>query len=29
MVTNNLTGFILSRMGYRDLGMYFGDKLGL
>ena len=24
-VTNNLIGLILSRVGYRDLGMRFGD----
>ena len=29
MVTNNLTGLILSRVGHRDLGMRFSDKLGL
>jgi len=28
-VTNNLAGLILSRVGRRDLGIYFGDKLGL
>jgi len=28
MVTNNLIGLILSRVGCRDLGIYFGDKLG-
>jgi len=28
MVTNNLAGLILSRVGYRDLGICFGDKLG-
>jgi hypothetical protein len=27
-VTNNLVGLILSRVGRRDLGMRFGDKLG-
>jgi len=27
-VTNNLTGLILSKVGHRDLGIYFGDKLG-
>ena len=27
LVTNNFTGFILSRVGRRDLGIYFGDKL--
>ena len=26
-VTNNLTGLILSRVGRRDLGIYFGDNL--
>ena len=25
--TNNLKGLIFSRVGYRDLGIYFGDKL--
>ena len=25
VVTNNLTGLILSRVGYRDLGIRFGD----
>jgi hypothetical protein len=29
MVTNNLTGFVLSRVGYRDLGIRFSDKLSL
>jgi hypothetical protein len=24
-VTNNLIGLVLSRVGYRDLGMRFGD----
>ena len=28
-VTNNLIGLIFSRVGYRDLGIYFGNKLGL
>jgi len=28
MVTNNLIGLILSRVGYRDLGIYFGNKPG-
>jgi len=28
MVTNNLIGLILSRVGRRDLGIYLGDKLG-
>jgi len=28
-VTNNLTGLIFSRVGRRDLGIYFGNKLGL
>ena len=28
MVTNNLTGFIFSRVGRRDLGISFGNKLG-
>ena len=28
-VTNNLMGLIFSRAGRRDLGMYFGNKLGL
>ena len=27
-VTNNLTGLILSRVGHRDLGIYFGNKPG-
>jgi hypothetical protein len=27
-VTNNLTGLIFSRVGYRDLGISFGNKLG-
>jgi len=26
-VTNNLAGLILSRVGYRDLGICFGDNL--
>ena len=25
-VTNNLIGLILSRVGYRDLGIYFSNK---
>ena len=29
IVTNNLIGLIFSRVGYRDLGIYFGNKLGL
>jgi hypothetical protein len=29
IVTNNLAGFIFSRVGYRDLGIYFSNKLGL
>jgi hypothetical protein len=29
MVTNNLIGLILSRVGYRDLGIYFSDNLSL
>ena len=29
IVTNNLTGLIFSRVGHRDLGIYFGNKLGL
>jgi hypothetical protein len=29
MVTNNLTGFILSRVGCRDLSIYFSNKLSL
>ena len=29
MVINNLTGLILSRVGYRDLGIYFSNKLSL
>jgi len=28
MVTNNLAGLILFGVGRRDLGIYFGDKLG-
>jgi hypothetical protein len=28
-VTNNLIGLVLSRVGYRDLGIRFGNKLGL
>jgi hypothetical protein len=28
-VTNNLAGFIFSRVGRRDLGIYFGNKPGL
>jgi len=28
-VTNNLTGLIFSGVGRKDLGMYFGNKLGL
>jgi hypothetical protein len=28
-VTNNLIGLIFSRVGYKDLGIYFGNKLGL
>jgi len=28
MVTNNLISFILSKVGHRDLGICFGDKLG-
>ena len=27
-VTNNLTGLIFTRVGYRDLGIYFGNKPG-
>jgi len=27
-VTNNLTGLIFFRVGYRDLGISFGNKLG-
>jgi len=27
-VTNNLIGLIFSRVGYRDLGISFGNKLG-
>jgi hypothetical protein len=27
MVTNNLIGFILFRVGYEDLGIYFSNKL--
>ena len=29
LVTNNLIGFIFSRVGYKDLGMRFGNKLSL
>ena len=29
MVADNLIGFIFSRVGYRDLGIYFGNKPGL
>ena len=29
LVTNNLIGLILFRVGYRDLGIYFSNKLGL
>jgi len=29
LVTNNFIGLILSRVGYRDLGISFGNKLGL
>jgi hypothetical protein len=29
IVTNNLTGLILFRVGYRDLGIRFSDKLDL
>jgi hypothetical protein len=28
IVTNNLTGLIFSRVGYRDLGICFSNKLG-
>ena len=28
-VTNNLIGLIFPRVGRRDLGIYFGNKLGL
>ena len=28
-VTNNLIGLIFSGVGHRNLGIYFGDKLGL
>ena len=28
LVTNNLIGLIFFRVGYRDLGIYFGNKLG-
>ena len=28
-VTNNLIGLIFSRVGYRDLGISFSNKLGL
>ena len=29
IVTNNLTDLILSRVGRRNLGIYFGNKLSL
>ena len=29
LVTNNLIGLILSRVGYRDLGICFSNKLSL
>jgi len=29
LVTNNLMGLIFSRVGYKDLGICFGNKLGL
>ena len=29
IVTNNLIGLIFSRVGRRDLGIYFGNKPGL
>ena len=29
MVTNNFTGLILSKVGCRDLGIYFSNKLNL
>jgi hypothetical protein len=29
MVTNNLAGLILSKVGCRDLGIYFSNKLSL
>jgi len=29
MVINNLVGLIFFRVGRRDLGIYFGNKLGL
>jgi len=29
VVTNNLTGLIFSRLGRRDLGIYFSNKLDL
>ena len=29
LVTNNLIGLVFSRVGYRDLGIYFSNKLGL
>jgi len=28
-ITNNFIGLNFSRVGYRDLGIYFGDKLSL
>ena len=28
IVTNNPIGLIFSRVGYRDLGIYFSNKLG-
>jgi len=29
MVTNNLIGLIFPKVGRRDLGIYFSNKLGL
>ena len=29
LVTNNLTGLVFTRVGYRDLGIYFSNKPGL
>ena len=27
IITNNFAGFIFSKVGYRDLGIYFSNKL--
>ena len=29
IVTNNFIGFVFSRIGRKDLGIYFSDKLSL